>query len=389
MPANSGSQPAFRQHPTPASLSGEEDENELTLVTLINILLRHRFGILALAVLISLLSVGVALLGPRTYASTGSFLPQGGQSPSTMSGLAAQFGVDFGGSNQGASPAFYADLAQTRQILGTVVAARYRVPDAGRETVGTLVEFFRARGRDWAHRRDAAITKLKQAMTVSFDSRTSVVSVSVKTENPELSRQVVDSLLSAVSTFNLERRQSQASAERRFIEARLVEVRTDLRKADDELQFFLQRNRILGSAELEAQRERLTREVALQQQVYSTLAQAFERAKLEEVRDTPVITVVQSPEAALRPNSRRLATKAVLTLLIGAFLGALFAAMRDRFGRHDGVSPNELRDFAELKRQTLRDLKHPLRAISRWFNHSKSRRSEDEISAADAQSSAL
>ena len=220
-------------------------------------------------------------------------------------------------------------------------------------------------------------------MTVSFDPRTSIVSISVKTAYPDLSRQVADSLLGAVSRFNLERRQSQASAERRFTEGRLGEVRTDLRRAEDELQFFLLRNRILGSADLEAQRERLTREVVLQQQVYSTLAQAYERAKLEEVRDTPVLTVVQSPEAALRPDSRRLATKGILGLLIGLLLGALIALMRDRFGRHEGVPQNELQDFAELKRMTIGDVKHPLRAIGRWRRQVGSRSNGNDVSAAD------
>lgn len=389
MPPNPANQPAFRQHSAAAPFVTGEDENEFTFVALINILLRQRFGIVGFGLLISVLALAIGLLGSRTYTSTGSFLPQGGQQQTPMSGLAAQLGVDVAGSNQGASPAFYADLAQTRQILGAVVGARYRVRDAGQERTGTLLDLFHVAGNDSVHRRDAAITKLKQAMNVTSDARTSVVTVSVKTDNPEVSRQVVDTLLSAVSTFNLERRQSQASAERRFTEGRLVEVRTDLRRAEDELQFFLQRNRILGSAELSAQRERLMREVDLQQTVYSTLAQAYERAKLEEVRDTPVITVVQSPEAALRPDSRQLATKTILAFLIGVFLAALFAITRDRFGKHDGVSPNELRDFDELKRQALWDLKHPVRAIGRWFKRADSRRPGGDISAADQHGSTI
>src|SRR5205814_6762684 len=185
------------------------------------------------------------LASPRVYTATGSFLPQGGQNPSAMTGLAAQLGLDMGSANQGVSPAFYADLAQTRQALGTVVGAHYHAKVNGRDFVGTLADFFRSPGDDWAHRRDAAITKLSHSMVVTFDNRTSVVSVSVKSPVADLSRQVVDTILAAVSTFNLERRQSQASAERKFTEGRLSEVRGDLRRAEDELQFFLQRNRIL------------------------------------------------------------------------------------------------------------------------------------------------
>lgn len=368
----------IRQYASSAFPSRGEGEDELKLITVANILLRHRAGIVVFAMLLSLAAVLIAAFGPRLYTSTASFLPQGGQAASPRSGLAAQLGVDLGGSNQGASPAFYADLARTRQVLGTVVGSHYRLSEGGRTITSTLIDLFRAPGDDSAHRRDAAIRKLDQALTVTFDTRTSVVTVSVKTVNAELSRQVADSLLAAVSQFNLERRQSQAGAERRFTEARLNEVRADLRRAEDDLQIFLQRNRMLGAADLDAQRDRLVREVSLRQQVYATLTDAYERAKLEEVRDTPIITVVQSPEAALRADSRRVLTKGAITFLIGMFLASLVSLLRDRLGRGDRVSPNELEQFGELKRSAANDFKHPLRAMGRWVSRHDSKDSQSD-----------
>lgn len=386
---NPANQPDIRQFVAPDSDSSRDGEDELRLITVANILLRHRVGIAVFAILLSVAAVLFAAFSPRLYTSNASFLPQGGQPSSPRSGLAAQLGVDLSGSNQGASPAFYADLARTRQVLGAVVGARYRLSDGRQAITGTLVEFFRAPGDDSAHRRDAAIRKLEQALTVTFDARTSVVTVSVKTANAELTRQVADSLLAAVSQFNLERRQSQAGEERRFTEARLAEVRADLRRAEDELQVFLQRNRMLGAADLDAQRDRLVREVSLRQQVYSTLTDAYERAKLEEVRDTPVITVVQSPEAALRADSRRVLTKGVLTFLIGLFLASLVAVLGDRLGRHERLAPNELEQFGELKRSAVGDLKHPLRAMRRWISRAESREPHTNSAVSDTQRAAL
>ena len=386
MPLNPANQANI--HPYVVPDPPRDGEDELTLIALANILLRHRVGIALFAILLSVTSVLIAVFGPRLYTSTASFLPQGGQPSSPRTGLAAQLGVDLSGSNQGASPAFYADLARTRQVLGAVVGAHYRIPDGVRTVTGTLVDFFRAPGGDSAHKRDAAIRKLGQYLTVTFDARTSVVTVSVKTSNPELSRQVADSLLAAMSQFNLERRQSQAGAERRFTEARLAEVRADLRRAEDELQVFLMRNRMLGAADLEAQRDRLVREVSLRQQVYATLTDAYERAKLEEVRDTPVITVVQAPEAALRADSRRVLTKGILTLLIGLFLASVVAILRDRLGRHERLAPDELEQYEELKRSAILDLKHPFRALRRWVSGRGSRSFADS-GLTDTQHAAL
>ena len=384
MTANPASQPGFRQHASPAAFPLRSDEGQFRLITLINILLKRRFAILAFALVAAAAAAIISLITPPVYTARASFLPQGGQSNSTMSGLAAQLGLDVGNPNQGASPAFYADLAQTRQILGAVVEAHYRIRDGGREVVGTLPTFFHSAGSDSAHRRDEAIRQLDRTMDVSFDARTSTVTVLVKSANPDLSRQIVDTLLAAVSQFNLERRQSQASAERKFTEARLAEVRTDLRRAEDELQFFLQRNRILGSAELEAQRERLTREVSLQQQVYATLAQAYERAKLEEVRDTPVITVVESPETPLKPDSRHLITKTVLMFLIGLFLGSLIAVMRERLAMQHDVAQDEWSEFAHLKQLAFQDIKHPMRAVRRMVTRPRRASRESEVAMTEA-----
>ena len=69
--------------------------------------------------------------------------------------------------------------------------------------------------------------------------------------------------------------------------------------------------------ELNFQQERLQRQVQLQQQLYTTLSQSFEQAKIEEVRDTPVITVVEPPEAPVRPDPRGLVRNAFLTIILG------------------------------------------------------------------------
>jgi uncharacterized protein involved in exopolysaccharide biosynthesis len=355
----------IRQRPPASSAISAEESDDLTLVAVANILLRHRLGIVLFSGLVAIAFLIIGILSPRIYTSTASFLPQGGQTNSSFSGLAAQLGVEIGGTNQGTSPAFYADLARSRQILGSVVEARYTLTGAAQPRVVTLVEVLKAKGDDSAHRRDDAIAKLSRALDVGSDPRTSVVTTSIKTERPEVSRQAVENLLGALSRFNLEIRQSQAGAERKFTEERLTQVRTDLRQAEDDLQLFLQRNRSVASAELEAQRERLTREVALQQQVYSTLAQAYERAKLEEVRDTPVLTVVQAPETPLKPDPRQLAARTLLFFFIAMMIASLVAIMRDRLGRHAGTSEDELLEFAELKRVALSDLRHPLRALRR------------------------
>jgi uncharacterized protein involved in exopolysaccharide biosynthesis len=120
---------------------------------------------------------------------------------------------------------------------------------------------------------------------------------------------------------------------------------------------FLQRNRdYANSPELTFRQERLARDISLQQDVYSTLAQSFEKAKIEEVRDTPALTLIDQPERPAEPDRRGLAKKAVLALILGGILGVGIALVREGFGRAHGPGSEELREFRALGRATFDQL---------------------------------
>ncbi len=94
-----------------------------------------------------------------------------------------------------------------------------------------------------------------------------------------------------------------------------------MRAAEDTLEKFLQTNRQLeNSPQLSFQRDRLQREAGRQQQMMLGLVQQYEDARIREVRDTPVITVIERPVLAASADSRQLpmamATTVPLALLV-------------------------------------------------------------------------
>jgi tyrosine-protein kinase Etk/Wzc len=353
--------PADRARDTPARTS-----DPLSLLRLLNAVLRGRALIVgtALAVAAAVVTFGLAL--PRKYSATASFVPQGSSAASNLTGIAAQFGISVQGGEDTQSPQFYVDLVSSRLILRDVVDTTYLFhADAGARR-GTLADFFGVPARAPALRREEAIDHLRRHLSTTVAPKTGVITLTVSTSDAELSSQIARRVLTLLNRFNLETRQSQAAAERRFTERRLAEVRGDLRAAENRLQEFLQRNRLYRDApELQFQQERLSRDVVLQQQLYNSLAQAYEQAKLDEVRDTPVITVIEQPEAPVRPDRRHLIEKGLLGIVAGALLGLIVVVGGYVLRASGETDSDEAEEFAALRRAALDDLKHPWRPVAR------------------------
>jgi uncharacterized protein involved in exopolysaccharide biosynthesis len=296
---------------------------------------RHRRVLLATLVSGIVISVAVAFLLPRTYTARGSFVPQQGRAQmSALASLAAQFGVAVPVTDATRSPAFYVTLLDSKNLLSHVVEDSFPTKATAAVVPRSLEDYLSARGRTSGERRESAIKKLKRRLAVSVDQKAGLVAIEVQLRDADIARDVVRALLSQIDSFNLRTRQTQAISERKFTEGRLQGARAELRQAEDELLAFLQSNRdFRGSPHLTFLYDRLGRNVSLKQQLYTTLSQAYEQARIEEVRDTPVITVVEDPLLPARPDPVPL-TRA---LIAGLFLSIAAAVIIGR--RRDAAAP--------------------------------------------------
>ena len=119
------------------------------------------------------------------------------------------------------------------------------------------------------------------------------------------------------------------SAERKFMDLRLLDARQNLDQAEDSLASFMARNRSFdNSPYLTLQTDRLRRAVDMQQQVYVGLVQAVEQAGVEADRNTPSIRMVREPVTPAFPSRRYLLLKGILALLAGALLAVAYGAAR-------------------------------------------------------------
>ncbi|MBI4421981.1 MAG: hypothetical protein HY560_14245 [Gemmatimonadetes bacterium] len=320
----------------------------MSLVAPVIALLRRWRLVLGLPVALAIVAVAYSIL-TRDYTATSSFVPEspGGQR-SQLGGLALQLGFVFGGAEPAVSVDFYRNLLESRTVLTDATLTRYRFATrpGGRDTLeGALLDLYQIQTKTSEARLRKAETVLTGAVAVSIDRTAGVVTVRTTAPWPALAEQINRRLLTLVNTFNVERRSSSAAAQRDFARERLGEIRAQRQAAEAELRTFLERNRqYRDSPELVFEQARLQKELDLRQQVYTTLAQAYEQARIDAVRDTPLITIIEHPEGSAR-RAGTVWRNGVLALLFGAILALGIVTVSEYLARQRRESPEEYREL--------------------------------------------
>ena len=285
----------------------------------------------AVAVTLGLaLAVGAAtILTGRHYTATASFIAQ---EPSGQQGglgaIASQFGLVVG-RNAAATPQFYAELLRSKQMFRDVLLTEVRGTGAAQRS--TVLDYLGVPLGDQAERIQAGIAELRSVVVIAADRQTSIVKISVTLRDPGVAAQVSRRFLDLIAEYNLKRRQSVGHAERTFVEERLSVALDSLRIAEDMLTSFYRSNRDrANSPSLQSEEQRLQRVVSSRQQLHSSLSQSLEAARIEEVRDTPVITVVEAPEGLVEKGARGLVRNTMLALVLGLVVGTVIAVLLER-----------------------------------------------------------
>jgi uncharacterized protein involved in exopolysaccharide biosynthesis len=330
-----------RSAAAPAAASDAEERT--SILSILALLLRERRTVVTALLLSLVTALAVVLMKTRMYTTSFSFVPQAAQDQSRagLASLAGQLGVSIGAAAGGAqSPQLYADLLRTRETLEPILRDSFALRTGGPRV--PLVSFLRIDGDGSGVILDRALKALRSRIYSSVALRTTgMVTVSVSTADPSVSLSIAERLVKGVNDFNLRTRRSQAGEERRFTEGRLVEARGTLRVAEDALQAFLVANRqYSNSPQLEFERNRLERDLGLKQQLVNGLAQSFEEARIREVRDTPVISIIEGPALAALPDGRGGAVIMAAGAALGLLVGILGALLRDTLRRFR-ESPND------------------------------------------------
>jgi uncharacterized protein involved in exopolysaccharide biosynthesis len=300
---------------------------DVSLLELLTPLVRRWKLLLGLPISLGVLAGLVSLVLPSVYTAETTVTPVttatggvGASALASLAGLAGQLGVSTGGGGT-LSPDFIANVLKSREVLTETVQSRFqdRASD-GKEL--PLLEILRVQGPSEPARLNQGVRKLGNSVQTKVDRSTGIVTLAVKARDPQLAAGIANQMVVILNRFNLERRQSQSREQARFTRERMNEAAGELRQAEAAQLRFLQANReYQGSPVLEFEGSRLQRAVDLKQEVYVSLVKAYDEARISEVRDTPVITTIDS---AVVPDVRS-APRPVLNMAIAILAGGVIA----------------------------------------------------------------
>ncbi len=279
----------------------------------------------ALAILFSSAAVGVvvSLLLPVRYEAQTTLSPAPSTNErlslgSTLATLGGQLGIDLGATEGRTQLRFYPTLLQSNWLL-TRLATTTQVGDT---TLAALLI-----GKPATHdsltqlQIDRLLAELRRSLRVEVDERANVFTVWIRLPSRAMALAAAERIIALVTEFDTRVRRTRASENRRFLESRTDSARIALAEAEDNLARFEQRNRAYAqSPDLNLDHQRLLRQVTLLQDVFLALARNLEQARIDEVKETPVLTVVDPPTARWRKAEPRRIQIVAGAIALGALI---------------------------------------------------------------------
>lgn len=224
-------------------------------------------------------------------------------------GLAAQFGIGLG-SNQSEQNWFYPEVIKSRTLVKSLIKRKFNTIKYGNNK--TLFDMLNENYDGNRNQReieykivDAVIDMIK----VSEDISTGIYTIQVEAFEPQfaadLNNMIIDELDKHQKAYN----SSLKSEARIFIQERIFQVEKELSVIENKLKEFRDRNRrIENSPNLLLEEERLSREALVHTQLFSTLKQQLETTKIEELKDSRYVIVLDKAEAPIyryKPKKRQ------------------------------------------------------------------------------------
>ena len=151
--------------------------------------------------------------------------------------------------------------------------------------------------------------KLLKRIRYSEDRKSSFHTIVVVVDDDDyslLSRDIVNEIFESIIDYSTEVTNIKAKEKRDFIQGRLLQIKKDLESSEEAMLVFREKNKNRTSPSLILQQDRIQRDIVLYGQLYFSLSDQFELAKIDEKDTTSSIFLLDAAEISSYKSGRGL-----------------------------------------------------------------------------------
>lgn len=306
-----------------------EHNKEQDIFFYLRILYKHRYYIANISAIFVVISIIYVFVAPPIFTSYVTILPtyESEQTAqlSYLRNLAGQFGITQMPVKNVSE--LFPDIIKSRKLIYSVLQKRFYFQDDSL----SLLDILKIQDGDLNSRLFFGYESLIKSISLSRDVRSNITKLEVSSKFPKLAADIATSIVEELDSYNRNQRTTKARENRGFIERRLTVTEDSLRTADYKLKEFRERNKggFENSPELQMVFGQLMRELKKWEEIYYTLVSEYEIAKIQEIRDTPIINVLDEAIVPVKKSAPKRAFIVMLSLIIGVNIGIILSFIRE------------------------------------------------------------
>jgi len=307
-------------------------DNTIDFKVIYDVLVSKSKNILLIGLLFGVAGFGSSYLFNKQYKAEISLYPakkELNQGLAQFQSLAINLGMNTTNKDQSFN---IPDVVKSRLIATKSTSRDWKTSDGRTTDLVTLwklnkqVDFFKKKSNkiDSLVIIEKAIKKFNDHVNVSEDRLTGLIRISTTFQDPKIAANIANFIGNQVELYIQKENSAQSTKEKKFIAERLSVVKNELEKAELELKNFKERNRgYQDSPELFMIFSQVFREVEAKKEVYLTLQQQLELARIEEVKRSPILHVLDNAVVPTKKSSPNRKLFLIFSSLIGIILSSL------------------------------------------------------------------
>jgi uncharacterized protein involved in exopolysaccharide biosynthesis len=322
------------------------EEDTISLADIMLTLARQlKIVIIIPTILCTLTIIYVLFFAKPVYTSTAKIMSSSsGGGMSQAAGLAAQFGINIP-TGQSEPKWVYPEIIKSRTLARSMLKRKFDTNEFGLQK--SLLQILTYGNEKPTNGMDTleikAVSSFLEMIDISEDLTTTILTLSINAPEPSLAAEINKVLIEELDAHQRKYNKAKTSDTKQFIEERILNTEKELMAAEENLKVFMDRNRrIENSPALQLEQQRLGREVTVLTGVFTTLKQQLETTKIEEVKESDYVVILDPPEVPLQRSKPKKKSMVILAGILGIGLGMFLAFMREFVANSDKEEKNKL-----------------------------------------------